>query len=334
MLDPSMYFIDQPLYHMTVDTSGEALTKRAAVAQSIWGSAFPNTLGYTNIAPGVGDDGNMSTAYFGRAPTNKKWLGLLMDTNVWARMYFAQFGSTNTLVIVNGGHGQGFFNVANLPDFNVPGVDALVRRLAAAGCDIVLSSMPMMGENRFAAPYYGFLNNGVSIHDQMGNMTPSHGSPLRYFLEPALVGVNYATSLRSYSKIVMLGLSGGGWTTTALAALDPRITHAYAVAGSVPLAYRMHLPMEGDWEQYALPADYLDFYAMSVAESGRRSFLMYNGRDECCFQNCAVQPWGKPLVEKLSSFPGTFGINMRYAQVEHDISDKQADFIMSDIFPA
>jgi hypothetical protein len=37
-----------------------------------------------------------------------------------------------------------------------------------------------------------------------------------------------------YKRIVMMGLSGGGWTTTLAAALDPRIDLSIPIAGSIP----------------------------------------------------------------------------------------------------
>ena len=36
---------------------------------------------------------------------------------------------------------------------------------------------------------------------------------MRYFLEPAVLAVNYAKSVLRYKRIVMVGLSGGGWTS-------------------------------------------------------------------------------------------------------------------------
>lgn len=91
------------------------------------------------------------------------------------------------------------------------------------------------------------------------------------------------------------------------------------------------MPREGDWEQYNLPVDYLDLYAMSVAEPGRRSFLLYNGKDSCCFKEGAVSPWAKPLGEVLGNFPGAFGVYMLYAATEHAIAPAIANFILQDI---
>ena len=46
---------------------------------------------------------------------------------------------------------------------------------------------------------------------------------MRYFIEPVVLAVNYATQTLGYKNIVMLGLSGGGWTTTLASAIDSRI---------------------------------------------------------------------------------------------------------------
>lgn len=37
---------------------------------------------------------------------------------------------------------------------------------------------------------------------------------IKYFIEPVVLAINYATSVLGYKRIVMLGLSGGGWSTT------------------------------------------------------------------------------------------------------------------------
>ena len=51
------------------------------------------------------------------------------------------------------------------------------------------------------------------------------------------MAVNFAKA-QGYSKIVMVGLSGGGWTTTVAAGLDPRIDLSIPIAGSLPFAMR------------------------------------------------------------------------------------------------
>ena len=56
----------------------------------------------------------------------------------------------------------------------------------------------------------------------------------RFFVEPVILTINYAKQVLGYKRVVMMGLSGGGWTTTMAAALDPRIELSIPVAGSIP----------------------------------------------------------------------------------------------------
>lgn len=36
----------------------------------------------------------------------------------------------------------------------------------------------------------------------------------KFFVEPVILTINYAKMVLGYKRIVMMGLSGGGWTTT------------------------------------------------------------------------------------------------------------------------
>ena len=54
--------------------------------------------------------------------------------------------------------------------------------------------------------------------------------PLRYFLEPAYLTMNYAKA-QGYDDVYMAGLSGGGWSTTFASAIDNRIKGSFPIAG-------------------------------------------------------------------------------------------------------
>jgi hypothetical protein len=60
------------------------------------------------------------------------------------------------------------------------------------------------------------------------------------FLEPPIVALNALLATRDDRDIGMIGVSGGDWTTTWIAALDPRIRESVPVAGSLPLF--LHTP--------------------------------------------------------------------------------------------
>ena len=106
---------------------------------------------------------------------------------------------------------------------------------------------------------------------------------MRFFVEPITVFLNYAVEEYAYDLVAMVGLSGGGWTTTLYAALDPRIARSYPVAGTLPL----YLESGGDYEQthpglYAL-ANYPELYVLGTYEGERRQIQVLNRYDPCCF---------------------------------------------------
>ena len=106
----------------------------------------------------------------------------------------------------------------------------------------------------------------------------------RYFLEPVVRTINYAKKM-GYKNIVMMGLSGGGWTTTLMGAIDTRIDLSIPVAGSIPCAFNH---TSWDYEQYcsndwAQVCDYECLYALAGLEKNRYSVQLIHEQDPCCF---------------------------------------------------
>lgn len=87
-------------------------------------------------------------------------------------------------------------------------------------------------------PLYGCNGNTpyeTSSHHEWFEQWELKGDfPLRFFIEPVILCVNYAVNVLGYKHVVLVGLSGGGWTTTVAAAIDPRIKLSIPIAGSVP----------------------------------------------------------------------------------------------------
>ncbi|WP_327588911.1 hypothetical protein OHA25_19185 [Nonomuraea sp. NBC_00507] len=116
---------------------------------------------------------------------------------------------------------------------------------------------------------------------------------MKYFLEPVAVCLNYLKSkyivhgFPRYSEYDMIGLSGGGWTTTVYSAIDSRIRSSFPIAGSIPLYLRGNGAATGDREQtysdFYKISGYLDLYILGSAGSGRKQVQILNRRDNCCF---------------------------------------------------
>jgi hypothetical protein len=205
------------------------------------------------------------------------------------------------------------------------------------GFTVLLFDMPLIGENaapvRVQLPDVGSVT--VSTHNEMPYLDPiTDGSPIRYFVEPVIQMVNEFVD-KKITDISMVGLSGGGWTTTLAAALDTRIAQSYPAAGSVPLVIRFAQEDSwGDWEQieptlYAV-ADYPDLYVLGAA--GRHQLQVLNQFDPCCFSGdhrSLYEPQVKAALQ--SSGGGTFDVYLDTANREHSISRAGFDVIVTDI---
>ena len=181
--------------------------------------------------------------------------------------YFQTKASTRQcLVVYHQGH-NGHFTLGG----NV------ITRFLDEGCDVIALNMPLLGKN----PKTKSLKN----HGDFEALRSEQFSPIKFFVEPVRVALNYALEKKKYERVAMIGVSGGGWTTTLTAALDPRIKFSYPVAGSLPLNIRR---VKGDWEQWTAElyttANYYELYLLGVLEPERRSLHFYNLFDPCCFR--------------------------------------------------
>lgn len=97
-------------------------------------------------------------------------------------------------------------------------------------------------------------------------------------------------------RVCVSGLSGGGWQTIWISALDTRVTLSNPVAGYSSFRTRLrHHKDLGDSEQtpndMATIADYTHLTALMAP---RATLLTYNSKDNCCFESGYALP---PLVD-------------------------------------
>lgn len=87
------------------------------------------------------------------------------------------------------------------------------------------------------------------------------------------------------SRVGVTGLSGGGWQTIWLTALDTRVTFANPVAGYCSVFERLTDDSNiGDAEQF--PSDLctvIDYTHLTAMVAPRPLLLTYNAQDNCCF---------------------------------------------------
>ena len=87
------------------------------------------------------------------------------------------------------------------------------------------------------------------------------------------------------AKIAATGLSGGGWQTIFLGAMDPRVALIAPVAGySSFLTRSRHASDLGDAEQTPVDlATVTDYALMTAMLAPRPALLTFNAKDDCCF---------------------------------------------------
>ncbi|MBX3190814.1 MAG: hypothetical protein KF819_27700 [Labilithrix sp.] len=200
-------------------------------------------------------------------------------------VHFVAERSNRRLVIVALGHSCSFADA----DLDDPTSDSggghfrTIDALLKDGYSVLATYMPHMRPGLCAD-----IN-----HNQLLAKPVTSGHAMKWFLEPTAVALNYlqaksaADDFPVYRDFSMVGLSGGGWTTTVYAAIDTRVRMSFPIAGTVPLHLRSGASI-GDGEQ-TLPAfysiaGYPDLYLLGVTGAGdRRQVQVLNRRDTCCF---------------------------------------------------
>ena len=259
---------------ITIHSASDVAARRKALIEFIWGAdGFPTR--FPEVVPNIA---NPVAPVQGFARVDELRIDMAPGLQGLAYHFLPQ-QPNGELVVVHHGHSSDF-----------------------AGDSGLVSTM-----NVLLREGYGVL--GVFMpHLRPGDKTGNHnamfeqqttGSPMKWFLESTAVSLNYLKSrsaadrFPAYRAFHMTGLSGGGWTTTVYAALDPTIRVSVPVAGTIPLYLRARGSV-GDREQfdpafYRL-AGYPDLYLLGAHGPGRRQVQILNRRDTCCFGEAQHDP--------------------------------------------
>lgn len=261
---------------LTIRTTRDVAGKRRALIQHLWGEAgFPKRLLpdviLTNIASPVKQLTHLARVDELRIDLAPGLQGLAY--------HFLPQHPNRELVVVHHGHACTFDDDPS-PAETGYGLQRTIQGLLREGYGVLAVFMPHMRP--------GDCTGG---HEAMFQMKTA-GSPMKFFLESTAVGLNYAKARNradhfpNYRAFHMVGLSGGGWTTTVYAAIDPTIRCSFPVAGTLPLYLRVGGSV-GDHEQFEPSfygiAGYPDLYVLGAHGSGRRQVQILVRRDNCCF---------------------------------------------------
>lgn len=257
--------------------------------------------------------------------------------------HFVPEKSNNRLFIYHQGHHKEGFLKRGMK---------VITRLVEEGYAVLAFSMPATGINESPAKVnvgkYAWENredqSTVDIHTSYRRLENPTFSPLKLYLHPLTVGLNYALSTYTYERVSMMGISGGGWTTTIYAALDTRIRSSYPVAGTLP-AYLFEIypnailndNTDNDPKGYEygheifMDVGYLKLYVLGAVGKGRYRRQILNQFDRCCAKGVSAYSYAPYVSESVTSL----GVGGNYSlailpQMEHAIGEAALAVIFQD----
>tara|TARA_Y100001936_G_scaffold246228_1_gene289748 strand:- start:1341 stop:2432 length:1092 start_codon:yes stop_codon:yes gene_type:complete len=236
---------------------------------------------------------------------------------------FLPDNSNGKLIIYHQGHSGGFINGKKT-----------IQDFLDSGFSVAAFSMPLIGMNN--QPIVNIDNVGpvkFLKHNQFVLLESEEFSSLALFFTPITSTLNYLENNYSFSEFHMVGISGGGWTSTVYPALDSRILKSFSVAGSLPLSLRNTVNDVGDYEQFHpklySTTNYFEIYVLSSVGKDRGFYQIFNTNDPCCFSGETFKVYHEPLKKIISQFnSGDFDIFIDDTHDQHIISPFSTNLII------
>ena len=188
-------------------------------------------------------------------------------------------------------------------------------------------TMPLLGmNNQPIAEIDGLGKIKLNSHNQLRLLEANDFNPMKLFLDPIQINLNFLDKEYNFKRYSMIGLSGGGWTTVVYSAIDERISDSFSVAGSMPFYLRVDDRDMGDYEQRNIElyqnVNYLELYVLSAYGDGRKHIQIFNKNDPCCFSGNGYETYEFVIKDKISQIgKGNFQIFIDDTHNQHKISD-------------
>ena len=198
-------------------------------------------------------------------------------------------------------------------------------------------TMPLLGmNNQPIAEIDGLGKIKLNSHNQLRLLEANDFNPMKLFLDPIQINLNFLDKEYNFKRYSMIGLSGGGWTTVVYSAIDERISDSFSVAGSMPFYLRVDDRDMGDYEQRNIElyqnVNYLELYVLSAYGDGRKHIQIFNKNDPCCFSGNGYETYEFVIKDKISQLgKGNFQIFIDDTHTQHKISDHTLRLVYENI---
>ena len=198
-------------------------------------------------------------------------------------------------------------------------------------------TMPLLGmNNQPIVEMDGLGKIKLNSHNQLRLLEANDFNPMKLFLDPIQINLNFLDKEYNFKRYSMIGLSGGGWTTVVYSAIDERISDSFSVASSMPFYLRVDDRDMGDYEQRNIElyqnVNYLELYVLSAYGDGRKHIQIFNKNDPCCYSGNGYETYELVIKDKMLQLgKGNFQIFIDDTHDEHKISDTAREFILETI---
>jgi hypothetical protein len=202
---------------------------------------------------------------------------------------------------------------------------------------VLAMTMPLVGmNNQPIVGIDGFGEMKLISHDQFNLLEKNKFNPMKLFIHPIQVNLNYLDKEYDFKRYSIIGLSGGGWIGLVYSAIDDRISDSFSIASSLPFYLRIDARDVGDYEQtnvnlYKI-TNYLELYVLAAYGDDRKHIQIFNKDDPCCYSGIGYESYEFFIKDKLVELgKGSFQILIDDTHNEHKISDTMLEYIRKNI---
>ena len=202
---------------------------------------------------------------------------------------------------------------------------------------VLAMTMPLMGmNNQPVVEIDGLGEMKLISHNQFQLLEANNFNPMKLFLDPIEINLNFVEKEYDFNRYSIVGLSGGGWTAVVYSAIDDRISDSFSVAGSMPFYLRVSERDIGDYEQSNIDlykiTNYLELYVLSAYGDDRKHIQIFNKNDPCCYSGNGYESYEFFIQDKLLQLGGgNFQIFIDDTHIQHKISNTVLEYIAKNI---
>lgn len=182
---------------------------------------------------------------------------------------------------------------------------------------------------------FGELGHKENVHWFGGHLDLAGANSIGLFYLAMRKGLDYLWEHPQVDRgrLAVTGLSGGGWQTIILSALDERVNVSIPVAGYSAVISRIERPQDiGDIEQNATDLLTLaDYSHLTAMRAPKPTLLIYNAEDDCCFRAPLVKPYIFDAIRpffRLYEKPDNFAWHLNVDPATHNylLNNRQASY--------